>query len=47
MKSENKKNINNEKKSSIFKSENNQKSMQEAAKERYEIWKKNKNKNKI
>ena len=48
-KSDNKKNIRNEKKSRISKVENNQKAMKEAAKERYEIWKKNrqKNKNKI
>ena len=41
-KSNNKKNISNEKKSSISKSENSQNAMKEAAKERYEIWKKNK-----
>ena len=45
-KSGNKKNISYDKKSSISKVENNQNAMKEAAKERYEIWKKNKNKTK-
>ena len=46
-KSGSKKNIINKKKSSISKVQNNQNAMKEAAKERYEIWKKNKKKNKI
>ncbi len=37
----------NKKKSSFSKVENNKKAIKEAAKERYEKWKKNKNKNKI
>ena len=41
-----KKSASNKKKSIINKVENNQNAMKEAAKERYEIWKKNKNKNK-
>ena len=46
-KSASKKNLSKEKKSSINKVENNQNAIKEAAKERYEIWKKNKKKNKI
>ena len=41
-----KKSANKKKQSSINKVKNNQNAMKEAAKERYEIWKKNKNKNK-
>ncbi len=42
-----KKSSNEKKQSNINKVENNQNAIKEAAKERYEIWKKNKNKNKI
>ena len=41
-----KKSANEKKQSNIDKVKNNQNAMKEAAKERYEIWKKNKNKNK-
>ena len=41
-----KKSASDKKQSNINKVENNQKAMKEAAKERYENWKKNKNKNK-
>ena len=41
-----KKSASEKKQSNISKVENNQNAMKEAAKERYEIWKKNKNKNK-
>ena len=41
-----KKSASDKKQSNINKVENNQNAMKEAAKERYEIWKKNKNKNK-
>ena len=41
-----KKSASDKKQSNINKVKNNQNAMKEAAKERYEIWKKNKNKNK-